>query len=216
MKGTLSVLALSLLAVAALSGSARAQVNGTLDATYKRFELGGSGKVTLDGKELNIGVGKLGFDVANGGKFTSVCGDLLSTLDGNSHSYALSLTPDDFSPLGRAGKIVGSYFTAATTNEQAQGLQLAVWKALYDNGASFSTGSRFTASADFGSVGTAGSALNFAKTYYDGAQSGRAVFAATGAGGGQSQLTPVPEPASLCALAIGGAALLRRRKAKRG
>ncbi len=204
------------LTLAALAVASQAQINGSLDATYKRFELGGNGRVTIDGAEKNIGVGKLGFDLANGGQRTSVCADIFSTLDGGSHTYDLSLTPNDFSPLGRAGKIVASYFNIATTAAQAQGLQLAVWESLYDNGSTFGSGAgRFQLSGDFGDVAQAGSAANFAKTYYEGAKSGQAVFTRTGAAGGQSQLAPVPEPASLCALAIGGAALLRRRRAKK-
>lgn len=211
---------LLLIAPLALVSAAHAQVGqiASVDAKFTGLKLGGAGKVTIDGKEMNLAVGKLGFDVNYGGKTTSVltvCASLTSMLDSGSHGYGLNLTPSDFSAEGRAGKIVGTYFAQADTAEKAQGLQLAVWEALSDNGSTFDNGGRFRAGTEFGAVSQQGSALYWANQYYA-ANSGQAAWLKTSAAGGQSQMTAVPEPASLCALAIGGAALLRRRRARRG
>ena len=83
------------------------------------------------------------------------------------------------------------------------------------NPPTFDNGGKFHAGTEFGAVGQQGTALFWANQYYT-ATSGQAAWLKTSATGGQSQMTAVPEPASLCALAIGGAALLRRRRACRG
>ncbi len=207
---------LALLPLLAAGAVASAQVGAivSVDAKFTGLKLGGSGKVTIDGKEMNLGVGKLGFDVTHDGKtssITTICASLTSVLDDKSHVYNADLTPDDFSPNGRAGKIVSSYFATANTKEKAIGLQLAVWEALSDNGSSYSNSGRFGASSTFGSVGEQGSALYWADQFY-GANTGRSAWMKTSAAGGQSQMTPVPEPTSLAIIAVGGAALLRRRR----
>ena len=210
---------LTLVAPLALVAAAQAQVGAiaSVDAKFTGLKVGGAGKVTINNSEMNLGVGKLAFDVTAKGKTSSiltVCASLTSILNQDSHSYSLDLTPDDFTPEGRAGKIVATYFGQADSAAKAQGLQLAVWEALADNGATFKNDGKFKVDLGFGSAGEQGSALYYANQYY-GATSGRAAWLKTSAHGGQSQMTPVPEPASLCALAIGGAALLRRRRAKR-
>lgn len=204
---------LTLLAVAGIS-SAQVGAISSVDAKFTGLKLGGTGKVTIDGNEMNVGVGKLGFDFTQNGKTTSiltVCASLTSILNNDSHNYSMNLTPADFSPTGRAGKIVGTYFAQADTAVKAQGLQLAVWEALTDNGSTFSNSGRFSANSSFGSTTQQGTALYWASQFYS-ANSGQAVWAKTSASGGQSQMTPVPEPASLAALAVGGAALIRRRR----
>lgn len=214
---------LALLSIAALAVAANAQLNigSSVNAQFTGLSLGQTGTVLFNGVTVNVGVGKLSFDVtapnsSEKTKVYSVCGDFSSVLDSGYHSYALTTTKNDGTGLGKAGALVNTFFDAANTKEKAAGLQLAVWKAIYDNSYTFSntTGKIKASTADFGDVNKSGTALYYAAQYYNASSSGIAIFAKTSANGGQSQLTtaPVPEPASLAALGVGAAALIRRRR----
>lgn len=172
----------------------------------------GSAHVKLNGATENVGVGILKFLNGSSTLYT-VCGDLSSPLDNSAHSYSLAVTPNDNSGIGKAGHIVSTYFKdALTSNDKATGLQLAVWEAIYDDGATFNASAgKFELPSN---SGVSAAALSYASLYY-GATSGVANRYSSSACGSQAQFSPVPEPASMAAIGLGAIGVFRRRLLRR-
>jgi hypothetical protein len=215
---TRSALTISaLIACTALSAFASAD-----DLTFLGLDYSGtlSGNVTFFNAAKNadqtedVYIGKLLFQDGSN-KIATVCADLGSILDGNSHAYSVSNTdPTLNTNLSLAGDIVAADFNKATDAQSGAALQLAVWSALYNGGATFNANG-----PDFKVTGISNSVLTQAAVYYaDFDVHGAAQYFNTPSGfGGQSQLTisPAPEPASMAALGIGIIGLIaRRRKAR--
>lgn len=178
---------------------------------FKSTSVGQSAGITFFGNNKNVFAGKLKFqNVASGSQFFTVCADIANQITAGM-VYRVENQLASASPLGiaKAGRIVAKHFTSANTNEKAAALQLAVWEAIYDTGSSpsFSSGN-FKAN-----VST--SVKNQAYSYYSAISTpGEALYMkAVPADCGQSQLTVVPEPTALGALALGAALIIRRKKA---
>jgi hypothetical protein len=147
-----------------------------------------------------------------GTNFNTICVDLDHDIGGGATWPATGLNSNTLGGgLQTAGNIIAAYYSTITTNAQASGLQLAAWEAVYDNGptADFTSGNFIVTNAST-------DALNWATIYYNTAASlpGNCLYIKPADGsGGQGQMAPVPEPATLAVLGVGLFAVRRRRKA---
>lgn len=208
----------TLVAATALSAIASANTN----LTFKGLDYSGTptGNVTFYDSALhkdvteNVYIGKLLFK-SGSSTIASVCADITSALDSNSHSYSVSMTnPLAGTNLSYAGDIVAADFNKANNATSGAALQLAVWSALYNGGNTFNANG-----SGFKVTGVSNTILQEAATYYKdiNVKGSAEYFYTPGGCGGQSQLTvaPAPEPASMAALVVGiGGLIARRRKAQ--
>ncbi len=209
MKRQSSLFLLGLLCMGAIANADSLKFTGTelSNAQSVSITVNGTGPVSVK-------AGRLMFtDGAN--TFSTYCADALRFLNysfNNYNSFTLDTNASD--GLSRAGRILGANFASANTASKQAGLQLAIWSAIYDNGANFdASGTNFQVS------NASSSALNHAAVYYQSVNqplpSNTAVRFYEGIGNhAQSQMTVecVPEPASMAALGLGAAALIRRRR----
>ncbi|MBL8059458.1 MAG: PEP-CTERM sorting domain-containing protein [Chthonomonas sp.] len=147
--------------------------------------------------------------------FATYCADALRFLNYSWNNYSSStVDTTGLDGLAKAGRIVGAHFNDANTANQQAGLQLAVWSALYDNGAAFNANG-----TNFKVTGANSQSLSLAEMYYQSAsqQLPPTTLVRHYAGQGnhaQNQLTVecVPEPVSMAALGLGLAGMIRRRR----
>lgn len=147
--------------------------------------------------------------------YETYCADIMSSLDSGFHNYSHQLIDmNQNNGLSLAAKILAENVGRADTTQKQAGLQMAIWEALFDGGASFNENAgdlRF-------SVQTKNSLLEYAGEYYaNGVVSTLkpvAYHAYSQGHGSQSQiyLASVPEPATMAAIGAGVAFLARRRK----
>lgn len=152
--------------------------------------------------------GRLNFVDSDAGSVKTYCVDLLKGFGPGAKWHVTTLDSATQSlRLQEAGNIIAAASVLAKTNDQAAGLQLAVWDVLYNGGSKLdlTTGSfRATANA---------SALGYAEQYFAlRTKLGHSVYYKNtcNCGGGGEMATP--EPASVGALLIGIGALPRRKK----
>lgn len=174
-----------------------------------------AGVVTIGGAHYSgqVYAGFLDFNESSLGNIQTVCVDLDHMISGG------QVWPDtifDSAPYGDpgiqlAGNIVAANFANVHTADEAVGLQLAVWEVRYDGAAG---GNPDFGSGAFTASGYSNDALTAANLFWqDRNTSASATFIRNEDGLGQDQMrtAPVPEPASMTALALGAFGFLRRR-----
>jgi hypothetical protein len=151
---------------------------------FARQIVGQSVQVCLDGwKVENTFAGKLGFRTRTASGL-SVCANVRGPV---SRGQKFVVQPQRSGKVGGnlalAGSIVASCFVLAQSPDQCAGLQIAVWEAIEDGGASPDFGNgRFRVRANAG-------ALAYAAQFYQASRRpGDALFLNTLGGPGQSQL----------------------------
>jgi hypothetical protein len=128
----------------------------------------------------------------------------------------MTLNPQPYSSAGAGAKIgwlVNTYAAnihAYGTNEEAAGLQVAIWETLYDSTGPFNLAAgQFIVSA---SAGVMSAATNYLSALYSSGGTGSAVWLdSPGNGNGQDQVT-VPEPSTLALLMLAAAAIFAFRR----
>lgn len=178
--------------------------------------------LSLDSVNYHVAAAKLNFDdLTTSTSLVTVCANLTQDLDGGAHSYSGSVIPTSGNAgLDLAARIVSASFASAVSVNQQAALQLAVWDAIYNNGASFD----LSASAPHLQISNWDGAPSADQTaitadavsYYNLglAGTGSALYYQTTDKGGQSQLTAqaVPEPSAWIGLAAASCFLLKRRR----
>lgn len=170
--------------------------------------------VTIGGTHYsgNVYAGLLKFDESSLGTLKTFCVDLDHAIS-SGQSWPDSIWETStygVAGVQYAGNLIAADYAQVDSKAKAVGLQLAIWEARYDDinnpNPDFDNG-EFTAS------GMSSGALAAANSFWqDRLTPGNALLIRNENGHGQDQLTPVPEPASLAAIGIGFAALLRRRR----
>jgi hypothetical protein len=202
--------------VVGVAGAAHADVN----MQFTGLELSSPKVVTIQvgsGSHHNVYAGALTFN-KEGQTIRTYCVDATSFLNSQSHHYSQNTVDGNAdSAFGGIARILGAHYVGADTAAKQAGLQLAVWSTLYDYSSGYTS---FQANgANFKVTNADAATLQWAANYYQarfGPMAPNTVATAfvTQANGGQSQMKvdAVPEPASMAALGMGVAALLRRRK----
>ncbi len=203
------LIALSLLTLAAASPAI------TTNMTFNGVAYGEV--VNLTG-HLNAGVWSAKLDFVSTplyGNILTVCVDLDNFISGGQSWDANVIDSSLLSGnMKAAANIVGNEFLSADTADKACGLQLAVWEAVYDNGATLDLNS-----GNLNATGESASALSYAQAYYatKDTEAHAIYFQPVEEGSGQGQMTAfrtplVPEPASIAGLSALAVAVLRRKR----
>ncbi|MBL8059091.1 MAG: PEP-CTERM sorting domain-containing protein [Chthonomonas sp.] len=111
----------------------------------------------------------------------------------------------------RIEKLWGTFFATIGSNQsRSAAFQLAQWEICFDTDMNLGGAGTFTSSDSVSAL-----AQTFLDAISNGSATQRQGMILLSGEGIQDQVTPVPEPASMVALSLGAAALLRRRKLAR-
>ncbi|MBS1717332.1 MAG: PEP-CTERM sorting domain-containing protein [Armatimonadetes bacterium] len=158
----------------------------------------------------DVFAGKLDFNDTTLGNIKTFCSDLQHIIHaGQSWQVAILDSANQSQNIADAGRIVAAEFANANTADKAAGLQMAVWEAVYDDGAIFNPNQ-----GTFRVTNASAAAISYASTFYGMRnQNGHSIYLLPSSNSeGQGQLTPVPEPATLAALGILGLIAGRRKR----
>ncbi|MBS1717980.1 MAG: PEP-CTERM sorting domain-containing protein [Armatimonadetes bacterium] len=179
--------------------------------------------MTFNGVDMGEVVGLSGH--LNGQVWSASLDFFSSSIYGNINTFCVDL--DHFISVGQswdayvvdsstlsggyksAANIVGNAFFQANTSDKACGLQLAVWEAVYDDGATLDLNN-----GNLIAGGESASALAWAQTYYAAYRTldAHAIYFKPVADDGQGQMTAVPEPASMLGLGALALGIAKRRR----
>lgn len=182
-----------------------------------RFDSLGYGQgidYVYNGNNRSNFAGQLNFsDLTNNVAFATYCVDLDHFI-GYGQTYNVNPTPT----LGDGtfqlpGSVYANSQASVASNDAGTALQIAIWAARYGTDLTMNTGGTFQLqsgwySAHTGIVNTAIAMLNLGGSNPIDAYR----LAPDPIDGGQAQLAPVPEPASMLAIGAGIAAIVRRRR----
>lgn len=192
---TIKSIAISLTITAAVSSAKCANL------TYLANTLGDNATISVNGNNENVFAGLFsvsltGAPVEYPTAFNSLCVDLFHSIS-QGDSWEVNLTPlpnPNLNNSGRAAYLYTTYSNSAATNDDAAGLQLAVWDIVTDGGDGLSTGNFQASNVPSGAVTAANNYLSDSA-----GKSGSATWLVATNGNKQNLLGPrsVPEPGSL-------------------
>lgn len=159
------------------------------------------------------------------GDFAAFCVDIFQYLRGND-TYETPVTLFNASIEGNIDRLFTSVYADVDTAQEAAAFQVSLWEIIYDDGAGFDLDSgSFSTSNNAGVEALAGTYLNGLGTASTGSYEIAYLFSAqgqdlvtatprTGTSVGQSNMSPIPLPATGLMLlgGLGGFAALRRKK----
>lgn len=207
-----ATITLSALAVVAMASSAHAVTVQMFDHTgtnsHSLFLINYNGvNKTVTGTPYNVKI--------DGTPIVGYCVDLdhQAAVNQTYPANALSAIGTYGSMGGKLGYIYNTYHTPATDLDHQIALQVALWEVRYDSTFNLDAGIFKQISLNATVKGYAQAILNDLTANPSFSQEA-IIYRATD-GQKQDIIGPVPEPASLAALGIGAAALLRRRRNKK-